>query len=238
MAKTATRIPIRTFPNPKVRLQYLIFPYADFSVGTLGNEGSFEFRPFVIWRDTIENWQRFLNFPRPSNHLSMYVGRDGQPISTMWIATLTESWTLTQEHWQRLSAALFYLAWARIPYLGFDRPAAEDLYFEAFVLPEGAENDSTGHVRWSKYGSTFYSDMKIHPVPEVSFRRVQIELPLKRTSPGPFYDPTPGELFKALEQELKIAESRTLTALWFLMEACYRSASRSGFAEDIQNICS
>jgi len=155
----------------------------------------------------------------------------------MWIGTLTESRTLTQEHWQRLSAALFYLAWARIPYLSFDRPAAEDFYFEAFVLPEGAENDSTGHVRWSKYGSTFYSDMKIHPVPEVSFRRVQIDSPLRRMPPGPFYDPTPGELFKALEQELKRAESRTLTALWFLMEACYRSASRSSFAEDIQNIC-
>jgi hypothetical protein len=167
----------------------------------------------------------------------MYVGRDGKLIPTMWIATLTESRILSQEHWQRLSAALFYLAWARIPYLSFDRPAAEDFYFEAFVLPEGAENDSTGHVRWSKYGSTFFSDMKIHPVPEVSFRRVGIDLPLKQSPSSPFYDPIPGDLFRALEQELKKAESRTLTALWFLREACYRSASRSGFAEDIQNIC-
>lgn len=237
VTRTASRIPIRTFPNPKVRLQYLIFPYADFSVGTLGNEGSFACGPFVIWRDTIENWQRFLNFPRPSNHLSMYVGRDGKPISTMWIGTLNESKAITQEHWQRLTAVLFYLAWARLPFLGFDRPAAEDFYAEAFVLPEGAEDDSTGHVRWSKYGSTFHSDLKLHPVPEVSFRRIQIDLPLKQTPPGPFYDPTPGELFKALEKELTRTESRTLTALWFLMDACYRSASRSSFAEDIQNIC-
>ncbi len=192
-----------------------------------------------MWRDTEENWQSFLMFSRPSNHLAMYVGRDGKPISTMWIATLEQFQVIGQEHWQRLSAALFYLAWSRIPFSTPDRPAAEDFYFEAFVLPEGAENDSSGHVRWSKYGTTFWSDIKIHPVPEVSFRQVHLDLPPNQpVQPGPFYDPTPAELFKALQEELKKTESRILTALWFFMESCYRSASRSGFAEDIQNICS
>jgi len=221
-----------------VRLQYLIFPYANFSVGTLVKQSSFEFRPFVLWRDTVENWEYFLKFPRPSKHLSMYVHRDGKPISTMWIATLQHSQTIAQEHWQRLSAALFYLAWARSPFFAIAGPAAEDFYFEAFVLPEGAENDSSGHVRWSKYGATFWSNIKIHPVPEVSFGQVQVALPLSQPPRAPFlYDPIPAELFKALEQELMKPESRTLTALWFFMQACYRSASRSGFAEDIQNIC-
>jgi hypothetical protein len=236
--KAARRIPLRSLPSPKVRLQYLIFPYANFSVGTLAQQNSFEFGPFILWHDTEENWQHFLKFPRPSNHLSMYVGRDGKPIPTMWIATPPHSQTIVQERWQRLSAALFYLAWARISFFTVDRPAAEDFYFEAFVLPEGAENDSSGHVRWSKYGTAFWSDIKIHPVPEVSFRQVQLDLPPSQPPPqGLFYDPTPAELFKALEQELKKPESRSLVALWFFMQACYRSASRSGFSEDIQNIC-
>jgi hypothetical protein len=40
------------------------------------------------------------------------------------------------------------------------------------------------------------------------------------------------------EKELEKNESSILTALWFFMEACYHSAARSSFAEDIQNICS
>jgi hypothetical protein len=53
-----------------------------------------------------------------------------------------------------------------------------------------------------------------------------------------FYDPTPGELFRALAKEISKGESRLLTGLWFLHQASYRSAYRSNYAEDIQNICS
>ena len=237
MAKTRLLIPSRSFQKPKVKLEYLVFPYANFSVGTMGKQESFEFRPFVLWRDTENNWQTFLNFPRPSKHLSMYVGRDGKEIPTMWIATLQKPQALGQEYWQRFVAALFYLAWSRVPFLTVDRPAAEDFYFEAFVLTEGAEKNLFGHVRWSKYDATFWTDLKIHPAPEVSFSQVQLDLPLSQPPSNAFYDPTPAELFRALEKQLEKPESRILTALWFFMQACHRSAFRSGFAEDIQNIC-
>jgi hypothetical protein len=233
------RIPLRSFPNPKVRLQYLVFPYANFSVGAPSQQNTFQFGPFFVWRDTEANWLAFQKFQRPSGLLSIYVGRDGNALTTLWIATLPHPTAIGPVRWHQLSAALFYLAWARIPFSTVDRPAAEDFYFEAFVLPEGAAANSSGHARWSKYTTTFWNEMKIHPVPEVSFRPIQVDLPLiQPSSSSLFYDPTPAELFKTLGQELKKNQSSILTALWFFMEACYHSAARSSFAEDIQNICS
>jgi Apea-like HEPN len=52
-----------------------------------------------------------------------------------------------------------------------------------------------------------------------------------------FFDPIPGELFHALEEELGKGQSRLLTALWFFQQSTFRSASRSSFSEDIQNLC-
>jgi hypothetical protein len=157
----------------------------------------------------------------------------------MWIATpIAPEPIVDHEQWQRLTAALFYLSWTRIPSVSIDRPAGEDFYMEAFVLPEGGALDSSTHVRWSKYGTTFWNAMTIHPTPEVSYRGIQFDLP-RSGSPRStlFFDPTSTNLFSALEQELLKPESRILTALWFLLESSYRSASRAGFAEDIQNIC-
>ena len=151
MSKKQQRIPLRSFPNPKVKLQYLVFPYANFSVPSLGGRDSFEIGPFVLWRDTDKNWLHFQQFPRPSTHLTMYVGRDGKPISTLWVAAMPHSKNLGYISWQHLAAALFYIAWARIPFSTVDRPAAEDFYMEAFVLPEGAAPDypaSALHVQF------------------------------------------------------------------------------------------
>jgi hypothetical protein len=55
---------------------------------------------------------------------------------------------------------------------------------------------------------------------------------------GPFYDPTTAELFRALEKELSQSQSRLLIGLWFFHQACFRSITRSSYAEDIQNLCS
>lgn len=81
-----------------------------------------------------------------------------------------------------------------------------------------------------------WSDLKLYPTPEVSARGNEIQLPITgAATESPFYDPAPGELFLALEQELGKPESRLLTSLWFFFESCYRSASRSGFAEDFKS---
>lgn len=236
-SRSPRRILLQSRLSPRVKLSYLVFPYANFSVGGWGERTSFEFGPFAVWPDTDDNWRRFLKFPRPAKHLSMYLGRDGRPLTTLWITTFTSSQKIGQDRWQRLAAALFYTAWARIPFHTIDRPAAEDFYFEAFSLPEGAEDDSSGHVRWSKYGAAYWNRMTIHPSPEVSLSGTQLDLPKSSEPTSPYYDPTPARLFTALSQALHRHDSRALTALWFFMEACYRSAFRSSFAEDIQNIC-
>jgi hypothetical protein len=239
MTKKAPRIPIHTMPSHQVQMQYLVIPYADFRVGSLGALDNFKFGPFLLWRDSAENWQKVLNRSRPSKHLAMYVGRDGSPLGSMWIASLEKPVRSIYHRWQWLIAALFYLAWARIPFVSVDRAAAEDFYSESFVVPEGAEADSLTHVRGSKFGTTVWSEIKIHPALEVSIHGTQIDLPLDSPPPSSlFYDPTPGELFKALEREIGKPESRLLTGLWFLHQASYRSAYRSDYAEDIQNICS
>jgi Apea-like HEPN len=154
----------------------------------------------------------------------------------MWIATADDKQNVAPERWQQLVAVLFYLAWARIPYMTGDRAAAEDFYFEAFSVPEGAPDDSRSHVRWSKYGAHFWSNLEIHPLPEVSVHGHAIDLPVAARN-LPFFDPVPGDLFRALEGELNKDQSRLLTALWFLQQSAFRSASRSSYAEDIQNIC-
>jgi hypothetical protein len=227
VTKKAPRLPLRSLPNPKVQVQYLVIPYADFRVGSLGGLDHFTFGPFELWRDTTDNWPKYLACPRPSKHLAMYVGRDGTPLGSMWIASVPNSQKLAADHWQWITAALFYLAWARIPYVSFDRAAAEDFYSEAFVVPEGADPDSLTHVRWSKFGTTVWSDVKIYPALEVSTRGTVIELPLASPPTNSlFFDPTPGELYRALEKEISRPASRLLTGLWFLHQACYRSAYR------------
>jgi len=239
MGKKTTRIPMRTLPNHKVKLQYLVIPYADFRVGSLDGFDNFKFGPFQLWRDTSDNWSKYLKCVRPSKHLAMYVGRDGKPLESMWIASTEKTDGLGADHWQWLTASLFYLAWARIPFVSIDRAAAEDFYAESFVVPEGADADSLTHVRWSKFGTTMWSDIKIHPALEVSTHGTAINLPLPVAPDNPvFYDPAPGELYKALEIEISKPESRLLTGLWFLHQSSYRSAYKSGYAEDIQNICS
>jgi len=167
----------------------------------------------------------------------MYVDKRGNPLPPMWIAN-RDGKGIEYEGWQRLAFAIFYLSWSRIPYVTIDRAAAEDFYFETFAVPEGAEDDSTTHVRWSKFGTTVWSDIKVYPALEVALRGNEIELPPATPPQSPFYDPTPGELFNRLDRELRRAESRLLTGLWFLHQAAYRSAYRSNYAEDIQNICS
>jgi hypothetical protein len=238
LSKSRPRRRMRDFPTVVPRLQYLILPYANFNVGQLGKGTEFSIGPFTIWKDTEVNWRKFLNISRPAKHLSMYVNRAGGPVESIWIATTNTIDRVTPERWQQLTAALFYLAWARIPYLSMQRPAAEDFYADPFILPQGAEDDSAGHVRWSKYGNTFWSDIKIYPAPDVSTIGTQIDLPIAQGRDSyPFHDPTTADLFEALATELAKLESRILTALWFLMEACYRSSSRSSFAEDIQSVC-
>ena len=239
MTKKTARLPLRSLLNPTVQVQYLVIPYADFRVGSLAGGEHFTFGPFELWRDTAENWPKYLGCARPSKHLAMYVAKDGTPLASMWIASVPNTQQLSSDQWQWITAALFYLAWARIPFVSIDRSAAEDFYSEMFVVPEGADPDSLTHVRWTKFGTTVWSDIKIYPALEVSTRGTAIELPLAAPpTHSPFFNPTPGELYRALEREIAKPASRLLTGLWFLHQACYRSAYRSGYAEDIQNICS
>lgn len=235
MADSTNRKPLKQPPSVSVRLRYLVYPYANFH---LSQEYVFTIGPFDIWSDQQDNWQRFLNIPRPANHLRMYVDRHGQPLQTIWIATPTNGIDVSSEHWQHLTAVLFYLAWARIPYNSVDRPSAEDLYYEAFSLPHLADPDSIGHTRWSKYVNTYWSDLKIYPAPEVSLHGTSIVLPQQKSGiPGLDFEKDLRDMFVALDAELRKSESRLLTSLWFLQQSSFRSASRSSFAEDIQNIC-
>lgn len=117
------RAPMRPLPSPKIRLQYLIFPYADFRVGPLGSLDHFAIGGFTLWKDTPANWQQYLNCARPSRHLAMYVDREGNPVSSIWIATAADERRVESEEWQRLTAVLFYLAWA----LAYHSPLLVDL---------------------------------------------------------------------------------------------------------------
>jgi hypothetical protein len=240
MATQHQLVSASSMPSSKIRLQYLIFPYVDLRVGPPGSLDHFAIGGFAVWKDTPANWQKYLDCARPTRHLAMYVDRDGVPVSSIWIATAARpDVRLNPEAWQRLTAVLFYLSWARVSFSTIDRPGAEDFYSEPFALPEGAEDDSTTHVRWSKTGPTVWTEIKVYPTLEASIHGCQIELPPSTRSPlGPFYDPTPAELFRSLERELTKSESRLLIGLWFFHQACYRSITRSGYAEDIQNLCS
>jgi len=223
--------------QPIILYEYAILLYANLNVGPLGQQSKFKIDNFVVWRDTPENWKEFIGTERPNEQLARYVDREGQPLQTIWIVTREDKQSVAPERWQHLVAVLFYLAWSRIPYLVGDRAAAEDFYFEAFAVPEGAPNDS-GHVRWSKFGAHYWSNLRIHPAPEVSTHGHAIEMPvIGPATASPFFDPIPGELFRALEEELGKGQSRLLTALWFFQQSTFRSASRSSFSEDIQNLC-
>jgi hypothetical protein len=234
----AVRKPLRELPAFAIRFQYLIYPYANFHVGPLGKASCFKIGPFDLWRDEEANWLKFLGAFRPTSHLAMYVDRDGNPLDTTWIATLDKGASASVERWQHLTAVLFYLAWARIPYSSPDRPSAEDLYYEVFSLPQGSDADAASHTRWSKYTNTFWSSLKIHPDPNVSLNGTHITLPISvPVNPIFDFDRESSDLFVALEAHLQKPDSGLLTALWFLYQSTFRSPSRSSFTEDIQNIC-
>jgi hypothetical protein len=239
MTTRIQRTQVRPLPTAKIRLQYLLFPYLELRVGPLGALDHFEIGGFDLWKDTPDNWQKFLHSTRPARHLAMYVDRAGEVVDTIWVATTRNGLQVDSELWQRLTAVLFYLAWARVAFSTIGRPGAEDFYSEPFALPDGAEEDSPSHVRWSKSGATFWSDIKVYPALEASIQGCHIDLPpAAKSALGPFYDPTPAELFRALEKELSKSQSRLLIGLWFFHQACFRSITRSSYAEDIQNLCS
>jgi hypothetical protein len=232
------RKPLRKLADVSVRFQYLVYPYATFHVGPLGKANCFKIGPFHIWHDEEGNWLKFLGVSRPANHLAMYVNRDGNPLEAIWLATLDRGTSASVERWQHLSAVLFYLAWSRIPYSSPDRPSAEDLYYEVFSLPQGADPDATGHTRLSKYANTFWASLKIYPDPDVSLNGTHITLPITApVNPIFDFDRESSDLFVALESELEKQDSALLTALWFLYQSTFRSPSRSSFTEDVQNIC-
>jgi len=48
-------------------VQYLVIPYADFRVGSLGTGHNFSFGPFELWHDTAENSSKYLGCARPTD---------------------------------------------------------------------------------------------------------------------------------------------------------------------------
>lgn len=223
------------FPEPIV--QYLVLPYARLVAQTqIGTATSFNFGGYDLWQDMAENWQRFLKLERPANHLSMYVGKDGLPLNKLWIATPPSEAKVDGDDWSRLVAALFYICFNRGPFLfGLGRPAADDFRFDAFDVPKGASTNSSSHVRLTKYGMNYVSDVKLYPSLDVSFNQHRLLLPGAHALGSP--DLLAIDLFLALDKELEASESRILSALTFFFRANFRSHTQSSWAEDIQNIC-
>jgi hypothetical protein len=116
MASRIRRTPVRPLPTAKIRLQYLLFPYLDLRVGPLGALDHFKIGGFTLCKDTPDNWQKFLHSARPARHLAMYVDRAGKVVDTIWVATAWNGLQVDSELWQRLTAVLFYLAWARVAF--------------------------------------------------------------------------------------------------------------------------
>ena len=232
----ATSRPGRDFPS--IHLQYVILPYLNLRVdGVRRGLEVFSLGPYQVWKDTEENWQTVLGITRPAQHLGTYVGRDGESLQDMWIATASAGAAMDSERWQHLVAALYYLAWCRVPFHDWARPRADDFYFEVFGLPAGSQQDSPSHVRYSKYDATLWSALKVYPSPDVSKESAVIIVPGKKPAPNLRFEEAAIELFHALDRELIKEDSNVLTALWFFLQARFRSASRSSYAEDIQNMC-
>lgn len=223
---------------PVAKLQYLILPYANIRIEGIGEGADYiKIGPFSIWKDTDANWKLHLGLTRPVKHLEMYVDRSGKPLSNMWIVTASVGNPIDPERWQQIIACLFYLAWSRVPYHDWLRVKADDFYFEHFDVPDGTSPDSPNHVRYSKYGASFWSDLKIYPSADVSREQAVIVVPRQ---PHPFtidFEKTAIGLYRALDSELFKTQSKILAALWFFMQTRFRSASRSSYAEDVQNIC-
>lgn len=227
------------FVTPKLTFQYLLLSYAGLNVrGESRIVEEFQLGGYYIWADSEANWRKHLGVARPQEHLSAYVDRHGNPLGGMWVATPIDRRSVTPEQWQHLVAALFYLCWVRLGSHARFRVAADNFYFEDWSLPEGAPEDSAHHVRYSKYGATMWTKLTIFPGPDVSPNGAALAIPGARTVVGGHdLEATAVELFQKLDSELKKPESSMLTALWFFFNSCFRSASRSSYAEDIQNIC-
>ena len=109
---TTPRKFIRVQPNVKIKVEYLIFPYANFRIGPAASVDSFRIAGFDVWKDTPDQWQQFLGCSRPAKHLAMYVDRRGNELPALWLASSARGKPVGHEAWQRLTAVLFYLAWA------------------------------------------------------------------------------------------------------------------------------
>lgn len=223
---------------PKAKIQYLLLPYAQLRVTAGGRElDRFQLGGYSLWKDTEENWKSHLGIDRPGRHLAQYVDRKGRPLTSIWVATPGEQKTAGYDDWQRLVAALYYLGWARAAYGDCLRPAADDFYFETFEVPEGGTADSPSHVRYSKYAANYWSDLAIHPSPDVSMSGTNLVVAGGTVLGGVNLEQTAIDLFQALDPELRKAQSSILASLWFFLQARFCSGSRSSYAEDVQNMC-
>lgn len=223
---------------PVAKLQYLVLPYANIRVDGLGQGiDRFKIGPYSVWKDTDDNWQLHLGLTRPVKHLGMYVDRGGNALAPVWIVTGVAGTHVDPERWQQVVAVLFYLTWSRVSFHDWLRAKADDFYFEHFDVPEGTSPDSPSHVRYSKYGASFWSELKIYPSSDVSKETSVIVLPRQAHPFTIKFEETAISLYRALGKELAKTTSKVLAALWFFMQARFRSASRSSYAEDIQNIC-
>src|SRR5579864_8248100 len=168
----------RSIQLPSPKLQYLILPYMNIRIDGIG-EGADHFKigPYSVWKDTNDNWQTQVGLPRPTKHLEMYVDRAGKTLSDMWIITAPPGMHVEPERWQQVVAALFYLVWSRVTFYDWLRAKADDFYFEHFDVPEGASPDSPSHVRYTKFGASYWSELKIYPSSDVSREQSVIIVP-------------------------------------------------------------
>lgn len=221
--------------SKKQKIQYLVLPYARLRPHDKdGLASSFEIGPFTLWRDTPDNWSRYLGATRPMQTLSIYRDKEGHSLKEIWIGTPNMRKIVTADRWRDLVSALFYLCYVRLSHPAYFQIYSDDFYFESFEAPYGAR-DSQGHVRHTKYNMGWDLDLKIYPSVEVTLQEHHFNLPGARTIGA--YDPLCIELFQALSKLLQRSRSNTLRALGFFFQSKFKSVTRASFAEDIQNIC-
>lgn len=193
---------------------FTILPYIEI-------QNDFSFGEFNVWKDTPENWKKYLNTPRPASLLNIYVDKKGKKINGKTIITTTKKFSFSRL--QQLISFLFFIPSQR----HFIRFTAESFFYETYVNKK-TKGRNANHTRIDKFVRSIVMSrgFKIYLPHDAEISRLELRNQFEV------------EDFDKLKEIFSDTRKKYVTkSLPFYLRTQFRDLLLFPELEDIQNFC-